>query len=215
MLVGISIVVAAIATAAISHVLIDALGDVLLAHDAYDDIDHRSRAVVLAGGASVVASVLLRLWFEAFAEVRRPHGAMREILGDAAKRARSTTTGFATVALALLALVGMETFDIARAGGSDFGPQAALGGSVGLGVGVTLAIGALVAALVPRALSWFGLAFALFVVVAREATIALAAPEDPAFAHLGRSTRRRRTANESILSWRAGKRAPPQSSRFA
>jgi hypothetical protein len=132
---------AALAGALLAHVAIDFAGDFLLAHDTFDDVAHRSRAVLVAA----ILAALLALAARLFCHVldRRSTSAnsllcrMRATLGSA--------TGFIlwSAALAVVALAGMELLDCIAAGARVDGIEDLFGGSLALGLGLTVAIGAL------------------------------------------------------------------------
>lgn len=172
-LTGIVIFVVASATALISHVLVDRLGDTLLATDTYDHLAHGSRFVVFAGGASIVVFLLSRLWSAIFADARKTSMAMRETIARAARLSAHPLAIVATIALALVAVILMEDFDELGVGGSDLSLQAALGGSLWLGIGVTAIVAALTSALVAFGLRGFARTYGRLVAAARDVLLAM------------------------------------------
>jgi hypothetical protein len=172
-LTGILILIVASATALISHVLVDRLGDTLLATDTYDHLAHRSRFVVFAGGASIVVFLLSRLWSAVFADARHTSMAMRETIARAARLIAHPLAIVATIVFALVAVILMEDFDVLRVGGSDMSLQAALGGSLWLGIGVTAIVAALTSALVALGLRGFARTYRLLVAAARDVLLAM------------------------------------------
>ncbi|MGA8534320.1 MAG: hypothetical protein WB615_09465 [Candidatus Tumulicola sp.] len=141
------VAVAGALAAAVAHVVIDVAGDYLLARDAYDGIAHHSRALLLA----IVGVTLLA-------------GAVKAIFDILDRRCSSTTSTLAAVrdalgnplrfalasaAVAIVALVAMESFDCLLSGRiEDVGDL--FGGSVALGAGTAAFAGALCGALVHR-----------------------------------------------------------------
>jgi hypothetical protein len=140
--------VAALA-AACAHVAIDALGDVLLAHDTYDDITHDARSVI---GAVAFATLL------AFG-ARGMYDAVCAALGRCAARralvavARRSAIG-AIVALAIPLLLAMEWVDAFLAGAPTSDLTALLGGSIALGLSTTVATAVLTGLVATALLRW-------------------------------------------------------------
>lgn len=109
------LVLAGVVAAPLAHLAIDAIGDVVLAHDAFDAIAHRSRGVALAAIAAVVLTIVLRLIWNALAEAGGERRDRRALLQRAA-------VSWPTLALAVLPLtyagvIAMEAFDVVSAGG--------------------------------------------------------------------------------------------------
>lgn len=133
------VAVAALA-AALGHIAIDALGDVLLAHDTYDDIAHDSRTV----GAALAACVFLG------AGARSVYLALRSRLGYRSARRVfriESPVRFAAlvVALAIPGVLGMEALDAALAGRCVDDAGDLFGGSIVLGLTTTIAVALVVA----------------------------------------------------------------------
>ena len=123
---------AAFAAALFAHIGIDVIGDYLLPHDAYDDVAHGSRVLVLA----IVAVSLVALAVGALA------AAVREARGSVdafAKSVRSSLTlAFfptlgVTVVCATLVLMAMECADVRAAGRAIDDLADLFGGSLALG----------------------------------------------------------------------------------
>jgi hypothetical protein len=199
---------AACTTALIAHVAIDVAGDVLLAHDTYDDLAHHSRGDVSAVLLAIGLAAIVRLLWTAVTEACFGRIAQRiranEIVGSTPWRFVA-----ATAILSVGALVSMELLDVVTGGGRIDDAGDLLGGSLLLGVSTTLAVGVLVA---------FALRAAVRLVTASQRTLV------HAFVRLialltrlpfssQRCARRRLAivpiAHRSILSHRAGKRGPP------
>ncbi len=208
-LTGIVILVAASATALISHILIDQLGDRLLTTDTYDYVEHRSRFVVFAVAASTVAFMLSRLWNAVFADARRSPTCMRDTIARAARLCAHPLARVATIVFAIVAVVAMEDFDVLRIGGADLSVQAALGGSLWLGLGVTALVAALIMTFATLGMRGVARSYRLLVAVVRDVLLAIL----PVSGNL-RSLDRRERAPFSFTTLRnivrrAAKRGPP------
>lgn len=105
----------ALVAALLGHVVIDVLGDFMLAHDDYDDVDHSSRvivAIVTLGLAMIGAGAGLRA---AVREARGSENAFCLALRSALPRSGVVFT-LAAVAASTLFLCVMEACDAALAG---------------------------------------------------------------------------------------------------
>lgn len=136
------VVVTSAAAAVLSHVAIDALGDVLLPRDAYDHVQHHSRAI-FAGLALVVAGVLALCWL--LEALGRKNGSVVSFLLRLRNGIGTSPWVFAGIAtlVALGALVGMETLDCQIDGVQIGGLANLLGGSIALGLAATAFFGSL------------------------------------------------------------------------
>jgi hypothetical protein len=125
--------VAACASALFAHVAIDIAGDYLLPHDAYDDVAHGSRVLVLG----IVSAILTALALGALAAaVREARGSL-----DAFGRTLRSWLDVGLLRSLLLALVcstlvlvAMECVDVRTAGGAIDDVGDLFGGSLLLGV---------------------------------------------------------------------------------
>jgi hypothetical protein len=123
-----AIIAVAIVAAAISHVAIDWLGDVLLAHDTYDDVRHESRTVTAALAAAA--------WL--VAATASLHAKLTSALG---RRAASRVFVQSprrlcalVVPLAITLVIAMELVDTLLARRPVAGLDELLGGSIALGL---------------------------------------------------------------------------------
>lgn len=135
------LLVAVCAAALVAHLGIDVIGDYALPHDTYDGMAHDSRiGVVVAalGLALVVGFGVLWSALDAAAHGGR-HGHRLRIVGSPSRFC------VVVVLLALGAVAGMESLDgiLSGAGVNDLAD--AFGGSLLLGIGVTIPIGLIVA----------------------------------------------------------------------
>jgi hypothetical protein len=139
---AIMLVSVALIAALIGHVLIDVLGDFVLDHDAYDDIDHSSRGIV---ALITLALAALGIGLGLRATIRDACGseyALCASLRRAIPRS-GLTFSLRAIALATLALCAMEAVDAALAGhpvddlGDLFGGSIVFGGSI---IGLVAAI---------------------------------------------------------------------------
>jgi hypothetical protein len=126
----------------VAHVLIDVLGDVLLAHDTYDDIGHASRDIV---AFVTLALAVLGIAFALRAAVREARGsedAFCDALRSLLPRNAFAFTVVAT-AVALVSLCLMEACDARIAGQPIDDVGDLFGGSIALGGGIVCAATAL------------------------------------------------------------------------
>ncbi|HZW76624.1 MAG TPA: hypothetical protein VFF43_23930 [Caldimonas sp.] len=200
---------AACVAAVLSHYAIDAAGDYLLPHDTYDHIGHVSRSIAtLVAAAFALASAFVFL-VAAVADARRFRGALAAVLGASGLRS-PLRLALAIVPAAFAVLVAMESIDGRIATGMQPGIASALGGSIVLGSSAICTIGILVAVALWRALRALA-ASQRSITATIERLIALRATGSSSDA----SSRRlikviAEPAIGSVLSRRAGKRAPPQ-----
>lgn len=200
---------AACVAAVVAHYVIDAAGDYLVPHDTYDHIAHVSRSLtmLIAAGLTLVGAFVFLV--AALADARRFRGALDAVLGASGLRT-PFRLALAIVPATLVVLVAMESIDSRLATGFQPGFASALGGSIALGSSAVCAIGVLVAFAL-----WRGLR-------------ALAASQRRITSALERLIARRGAAGSnddarrrfvfspptggraSVLSRRAGKRAPPK-----
>jgi hypothetical protein len=141
------VAVAGALAAAAAHVVIDVAGDYLLARDAYDGIAHHSRALLLALVGVAILFAAVRAIFDILdrrcSSTASTLVAVRDALGDPLRFA------LASAAVAIVALVGMESFDCSLSGRvDDIGDL--FGGSIALGVGTAFIAGTLLGWLVHR-----------------------------------------------------------------
>lgn len=144
-----AVIAVAMLAAACAHMAIDALGDVLLEHDSYDDLAHDTRSVA---GAIALAALLL-------AGARGMYEAVRCALGRAAARRVAVDLPLpavisAVVVLAIPILIAMEAVDAILAGTPTLDLSALLGGSIALGLITTAATAALAAIGATTLLRW-------------------------------------------------------------
>ena len=193
-------------SAVLAHLAIDAIGDVALAHDAYDGLAHGSRAfvagLVLAGAALVAVRYLWEL-------IERRSGSMPVLLREV-RSARGWSRWRFTACVAIVAVVclaGMEYLDAALAATPIDGAGDLFGGSIALGLGVTLAI-SLATGLAVRATIAFiaQVEPAISAFLVRLLALAAVAPPAPRAVYAVATTPFNRTR---VLARRGGMRAPP------
>jgi hypothetical protein len=154
------VVAVAACAAAGAHVAIDALGDVLLPHDTYDDIAHDSRTVTAAAAVAFLLAAGARSIFVALRSAIGRRSAQR------AFRIASPLRFVITVAaLAVPLVLAMEALDAFAAGRAvdDLGDL--FGGSIVLGLGTTVGVALAVAAAACAGLRFFCSTRALLVSV--------------------------------------------------
>lgn len=129
---GALVLVTGAISAILAHVVIDVAGDYLLKHDAYDGMEHHSRAVFAAIAVALAAVVALRFLWEA---LDRRCASLTELLrGLRAARGASPWRFVAlAVAVAFAALLAMEYADALSDRVVVDGFEDLLGGSMWLG----------------------------------------------------------------------------------
>jgi hypothetical protein len=200
---------AACCAALIAHVGIDVAGDFVLAHDAYDGLDHRSRSEVFVVALTLALGAFRNVVWRALDEARTGRPAPRPSFDDVFGRSPWRFL-LAVVALTLPALMTMEFVDLCADGGRLDDPADLLGGSALLGLSITIPVAALVACTVRSIaqlimnshhalVAAFGRLIALLARAYRRSAERSAEPGG------GLQLRQR-----SILARRSGKRGPPQ-----
>jgi hypothetical protein len=141
---------AAAGAAALAHLAIDIVGDYALPHDTYDSIAHDSRQLV--AGIALFAAVTLALrGLRVCCEVAVANRGRLPVAGLSGGQVAAFVAG---VVVAVWSLVpAMELLDARLAGTALDGIDDAFGGSMALGLGVSVACAAVVALLI------FGIAF--------------------------------------------------------
>lgn len=126
--------------AVLAHAAIDFAGDFLLAHDTYDGIEHHSRAIFGGLVLAAAALVALRYLWEA---LDRRCGSLTSLLRQL-RTARGVSPWrfvLLVVIVALVALVAMEWTDAVLDGVRIDGLEDLLGGSLALGLSITIVAG--------------------------------------------------------------------------
>jgi hypothetical protein len=129
---------AALLAAIAAHVTLDAIGDFVLAHDAFDDHAHGSR---LLASTVLGAAGLAALWTLAravVAEARGSRGALQTAV-HAALPPSPAVFGLTVAAAVLPLLAAMAWLDALAAGAGIDDVADLFGGSIPLGAGVALA----------------------------------------------------------------------------
>jgi hypothetical protein len=135
------VAIAAAVAALVAHVTIDVAGDYLLARDAYDGIEHQSRAVFVVAIAALALVAGSRLLFDL---LDRRCSSTASLLRLVARDLGSPGAFvLQTIALAFVTLAGMELLDCAAAGTPVDDLADLFGGSLALGLTATFASGAL------------------------------------------------------------------------
>ncbi len=141
---GALVLVAGAISAILAHLVIDIAGDYLLPHDAYDGMEHHSRAVFAAVAVAIAAIVALRFVLEA---LDRRCASLTELLRElrAARGASSWRFVAWVIAVAFVALLCMEFTDALSDRVVVDGLGDLLGGSILLGLGSVVSISLAVA----------------------------------------------------------------------
>jgi hypothetical protein len=199
---------AAAAGAAMAHFAIDVVGDYALARDSYDHLRHGSRELV-TGLALIVAAILAARGLRFCCEIATMN---RGRLARPALRLRETI-GLLTGAVAASAIVvpAMEYLDGRLDGAPVYRLADAFGGSISLGLGITLVCASFVALLVYVVARWLishrdSIATIIETLLLRAP--GAARPNGRALAVQRLTPRRRRTLHALRLS----KRGPPATS---
>ncbi|MBV8372712.1 MAG: hypothetical protein JOY69_05585 [Candidatus Eremiobacteraeota bacterium] len=191
--------------ATVAHIAIDVAGDYLLVRDAYDGVAHHSRTLLLAIVGIGVLAAAVRAIFEAL-DRRCPSktsllAAIRSALGN------PVSFAVASAAVATVVLIGMEAFDSSLTGQlADL--EDLFGGSVALGAGTAVVVGALFGWLVHRivgAIARFEAPIVAFIVAAFNLRI-VSAPRAVAYRRFGEPIAVGRALR---LSRQGRKRGPP------
>jgi len=138
-------------TAALAHFAIDVVGDYALRHDTFDDVSHESREV-LAALALILAATLIVRGLRHCCELGAAHR-FRLAAPALAWRTALPFVGGAAI-MACVAVPAMEYLDATIAGSSLADLSDAFGGSIALGLSVTLACSSLIAAVVFALARW-------------------------------------------------------------
>jgi hypothetical protein len=205
---GLVLLLTALVAAAAAHLLIDYIGDFALAHDSYDGMAHHARTLASAVVLIVAIGGILRLLWSALDDGHASTGTFRALVEPVLKLPVWRFAAAVTV-VALLAVIAMESADALLDGVriDDFADV--LGGSIPLGIAVTLAMAVCVGVAV-------SLLFRSLAAVHRDIVEMVCA----LFVGTRRRTGSQRSvttalllecfaAPSSILSTRAAKRAPP------
>lgn len=212
LLLGITVVLTACVTALVAHVLIDMLGDFALVHDAYDRIEHGSRLVIFAGSVGLVTLALFWLWCSAVADARTPRSGVRDLLISAGRCTATPVAIIATIGLAVVMIGGMECVDVFRGGEAATDLADAFGGSLLLGLSVSVALGTLFSVLGARILQYVARTYDCLVVAVRSTFRATSDRSQPVAADRVRSRIPR--VSSLVVVRRAAKRGPPLTPRF-
>jgi hypothetical protein len=199
---------AACSAAFAAHVAIDALGDVLLARDAYDHVAHGSRAVALGVamlvGLGMAWQAVRRAFEEALGRKASPRASLQRIC-------RGSKGAFVArvVPLTIVVLAAMGLGDASLDGSRVDDLADLFGGSIALSLGVTIAA-AIGAAIGAWALLRCIAASHRMIVCAIVALISLVvrARPGPALSRADGSGFTHRNSN-ALLARRFGKRGPP------
>lgn len=159
---ALAVACAAALAAAVAHSAIDFAGDFVLAHDAYDDIDHGSRLPASEIAFLLGLLLVIRLLLAACGCAAVSGGALRGAVLALVGR-RAWAFAFFVAAATLVATALMEYADTVAAGSATTDVDALFGGSIPLGCGISIAVAIAVAS---------GLRRLLALVASSDATIA-------------------------------------------
>jgi hypothetical protein len=202
------LVLTALVAAAAAHSLIDIIGDYALPHDSYDGMAHHARTLAFVVVLIISIGGVLRLLWLAIDAGHASTGAFRALVKPVLA-IPVWRFAIAVTLIALLTVIAMESVDALLDGVriDDFADV--LGGSIPLGMAVTLTISICIGAVVSHLFRAVAVAHHMIV----EMVHAL-------FVGTGRRAGSQRAARTALLlesfsapnsplSTRAGKRAPP------
>lgn len=192
--------------AVLAHIGIDVLGDYLLPHDTYDDIAHASRTALSGTALATIATIAVRLLVGVIDEAQgRPRPPVEHVRRGSGARLALFAVAVAGVTLPFIA--GMEAADLWAAGRAvdDLGDL--LGGSMWLGLGVTLPLAASVAWCAWRITGWAASVRALAVRAATALLVMRSRRTLPV--RVSARYALRPAAREARLARRVSKRGPP------
>jgi hypothetical protein len=139
---------AAMSAALIAHVVIDIVGDYVLAHDAYDDVAHGSRVVFVTAVLALALAIGSRLVFDLLDRRCDSRASLLRLVRNSLGRVVPFIAQSAAVCVVVLA--GMEFFDCLSAHAVPAGINELFGGSYMLGLSAACAAAALTGWLVHR-----------------------------------------------------------------
>lgn len=200
------VAVAGALAAAAAHLATDIAGDYLLLHDAYDGVAHHSRPVLLALAGLVLLAAALRI----ICDLLDRRCASKPSMLAAVRAALGHPAAFAVAAgaAAIVALAGMEYFDCSLAGRTA-GIDDLFGGSIALGAGTALILGAAIGWLTHRCVrlaAKYEAPIAAFI----GSILKLTVSTPIAAASQRRIATMRAPVSALILTRQSGKRAPPR-----
>lgn len=202
------IVLVALAAAAAAHFALDVIGDFALAHDSYDGMAHDSRTLAFVVVVVIATAGVLRLLWSALDSANESTGAFRALVEPVLElpiwRFAAMVAGGA-----LIAVMAMESVDALVAGVRIDDVADSLGGSLPLGLIVTVTISVCFGIAVSRLFRALAAAHGTIVDLVCALLVGICQSHG--------SPRAIRTAlslesigtSESVLSTRAAKRAPP------
>ena len=202
------IVLSALAAAAAAHFLLDFIGDFALAHDSYDGMAHGSRLLSFLIVTFLAAAGAVRLIVSALDGANASTAAFRALVGPLL--ALSEWRFIAAVATGALAgVITMQSVDSLLSGVRVDDIADALGGSAPLGLAVTLVVSTAIGAAVSRLFRALAAAHDAIVEIVSSLFIDARPHTGSASAMRTSVTLRSFARPLSVLSTRAGKRAPP------
>jgi hypothetical protein len=201
-----TVIIFACAAAVVSHIAIDGIANFVVAHDPFDDVAHGSRSVLALCVAGLFATVAFCTVISGLSDARSRFSAFGRAL-TAAGAASACSFALRIAPLCIVLLLSMEAGDALVAGVRIDGAEDLLGGSVPLGLGITICVAIAAAIGARRLLIALGLAHrVLAAAVARLVRLPI---RRTSISHFGRLRDGSRAGSSSVLARRAGKRAPP------
>ena len=205
---GAVLVLAALAAAAAAHLFIDLIGDFALPHDSYDGMTHNARTLAFVVVPAIALGGILHMLWSALDRARESTGAfralVRPILAIPAWRFAATIA-----ILALMMVMAMESADALLNGVriDDFADV--FGGSILLGLAVTLVMSACIGFATSRIFRAVAAAHGCIVDLVYALIVGIRRACSSLQAIRTAFSLESFAAPISVLSTRAGKRAPP------
>jgi hypothetical protein len=205
---GLILLLTALVAAAAAHFLIDVIGDFALAHDSYDGMEHHARTLAFVIVLIFAVGGILRFLWSALDAGHASTGTFRELVGPVVALPVWRFVGVVT-AVALMTVIAMESVDVLLSGTriDDFAD--ALGGSIPLGMSVTLTISVCIGTAVSLLYRSLASAHRAIVEIVCALVVGIRHRQGSQRAVRMALSLESLTAPISVLSTRAAKRAPP------
>jgi hypothetical protein len=196
---------AAMSAALLAHVVIDIVGDYVLARDAYDGLAHASRGIFVVGLTTLALAVSSYLLFDLLDRRCSSKASMLRLTRDSL--GRPIVFAMQSMAICVLALGGMEFFDCLAAHAPPAGLDELFGGSYLLGLTTACTAAALTGWLLHRLLFLVSEREPEIIALIRCVMASFTVSEEP---HVAKPTHASRSiARALLLATRGSKRGPP------
>jgi hypothetical protein len=197
---------AAMCGALIAHVVIDIVGDYVLARDAYDGVSHESRLILIVGVVSLMLAVAVRLVLDLLDRRCGSRASLLRLVRDSLGQPLPFIVQ--SIAVGVVAVGAMELFDCLIAHAIPHGLNELFGGSYLLGLSAVSATTALSGWLVHRVATRLSEREPEITALIRWLVALIPAAVDDVRVATGVRTLRS-IARALLLSTRGSKRGPP------